>query len=479
MGERTLFRNGNVYNSTSLMKYKAGGVSGYAFILRALALLLAAEPVLAQLSQPKVERIEIVGNRTDEAVLRRCLPFSEGEPLPPDGLARARRALFAMRQFKSVDISSSAAPSGGAEVRIALEDGWFLIPFPFAAVGSGGSGGGLFLVEKNLFKESESISIAGFDGEAGYSGLAQYDWQGWSAQAAEVHRDYTERRYSNGSYSAVSGVRGPADASDPQQYGTIVDSYEKIGDETRVLFGAPLLRDDRYVPSVTAQVGWDGQRVGYENPSPLAPGDSGRQDQAVFALSAATSHVVQDTLGVIFGYGLADLQMRLQPLPAPRLDEGVSATYNDAGAWTGSEYEYSYEQVRSDTVLSWGSHRTLTLRVAGSHGDNLPPNRYLTTGRSDAGLQGDYAREFRGDDVLGVSLIYSHPFRTTTRGVWEGSVFAETARAWFDGQAWEKEGVGAAFWYRFWRFPIPIGFGTTYSIDDRNFQFSAAVGGRF
>jgi hypothetical protein len=57
-------------------------------------------------------------------------------------------------------------------------------------------------------------------------------------------------------------------------------------------------------------------------------------------------------------------------------------------------------------------------------------------------------------------------------------VFVEAGRAW-DGIGRDKEGVGASVFYRFWRFPLPLGFTVTRSLDDRDTQVSAAVGGRF
>jgi len=101
------------------------------------------------------------------------------------------------------------------------------------------------------------------------------------------------------------------------------------------------------------------------------------------------------------------------------------------------------------------------------------------TGRVSA-LSGAYAREFRGDSAAGAGLTYSHPFRITRRGIWQGMLFVETARAWGGSAAsGSKTGAGAGFWYKFWRFPVPFGFSYTYSFDDTDAQATAAMGGRF
>jgi len=42
-----------------------------------------------------------------------------------------------------------------------------------------------------------------------------------------------------------------------------------------------------------------------------------------------------------------------------------------------------------------------------------------------------------------------------------------------------KQGVCFNVVYRFWRFPLPMGGGLTYSLDDDNWQVSFAIGGMF
>ncbi|HOW89884.1 MAG TPA: POTRA domain-containing protein, partial [Elusimicrobiales bacterium] len=94
--------------------------------LRAVISLLLLAPSAGVFALPaapepgavRIERIVITGNRTSEKVLRRRLPFSEGDALGPDALKEARTALWDMRQFKKVEVSSSSAPGGGAEVLV-------------------------------------------------------------------------------------------------------------------------------------------------------------------------------------------------------------------------------------------------------------------------------------------------------------------------------------------------------------------------
>src|SRR3989339_1023305 len=97
---------------------------------------------------PKISRIVFFDNRADEHVLRPRLPFSEGDFLSPTGLNTARESLLSMHQFKKVTVSSSAAADDSAEISIRVKDGWYSIPLPFFAAGSGGSLCGSVLVAR-------------------------------------------------------------------------------------------------------------------------------------------------------------------------------------------------------------------------------------------------------------------------------------------------------------------------------------------
>ena len=185
-----------------------------------------------------------------------------------------------------------------------------------------------------------------------------------------------------------------------------------------------------------------------------------------------------DGLGAMLGFGLADLDERLLPLARPRFDWAARASWAHAARWTGSEFAYDYALARWDAAYTWGEHRSVLLRAAAGAGDSLPANRLLATG-PEAGLVGLYAREFRGDAVAGAGVGFSRSFRRTRRGLWQATAFVESARAWSGGRGAEKSGAGVSAWYRFWRFPLPLGLAYTYCLDDRDSQVSGAIGGRF
>jgi len=136
------------------------------FVSRPGILPAAAQVPAVPAGPVLIDRIVFRGNRTSEKLLRRHLPFSEGEPPAPSSLKDARNALWDMRQFKQVDVSSSAAPGGNAEITVTVSDGWYLAPFPFFTGGSGGGRGGLMLFSRNIFRQTESVMASAFSSSA-------------------------------------------------------------------------------------------------------------------------------------------------------------------------------------------------------------------------------------------------------------------------------------------------------------------------
>jgi hypothetical protein len=173
-----------------------------------------------------VKRIVFTGNVTDEAVLRRKIPLVEGDVLGPDALRRVRQSLFDMRFFKAVDVSSRAV-AGGAEVDVAIQDGWFVVPFPFVFLGSGGLRGGAYIAGRNVFHETESFDAVGMKAQDGFHYGGGADWRGWSADFYWQHHDYNEHVYSDGGYTASPGLNAPADTSDPLKFAPVLNSYDK------------------------------------------------------------------------------------------------------------------------------------------------------------------------------------------------------------------------------------------------------------
>ena len=238
----------------------------------------AAQDFDASTAPVRIERITFTGNRTAETILRRRLPFTEGDPLGPASLKDARAALWDLRQFKAVEVSSSALPGGGAAVEIAVKDGWYLIPFPFYTGGSGGGRGGLLLFSRNIFRRSESVMASVFSGDGGTSSMLFLRQEGWSLGAVFRRRSVTEREYSDGAFSAGAGFGEPPDEKDPSRYGAVAQSYHKRTRAEAFSAAVPLARGRGGEPALSAGLGWEGSRL--PRPSPRTPAGRGRRDSS-------------------------------------------------------------------------------------------------------------------------------------------------------------------------------------------------------
>ncbi len=438
---------------------------------------LARGSVLPDPSAPpaRIRAIIFHGNRTQAWVLRRVLPFKEGDNLQPDGLWQARESLYRLQLFKQIAVSSSPAGAGEADVQIFVRDGWYLVPFPFGALGAGGARAGLYVAGRNVLRRSESLFIMGLQSTHGRRAGFGGSWLDYSIEASHERHRAEERSYEDGGFSAPGGLGAPVDQNKAGNFGFLNSTYLKSEESGALEFGLPLTVMGA---RLAAKFGWDYSMIRYAPKLNLPPPDSGRYSQLTFAANwglRAGGPVDATDLGAVLGFGMADIEERLKPLPRPRYDPWADVRASQAGRATGADFAFSALRARAGIARSWGRQQQFTVEVAGGRGWGLPPARLLAT---SALLQGNYAREFRGHSTAGMGIRYSHPFRMTRRGVWQGILFGDGAVA-ADRGTRAKMGAGFGFGYRFWRFPIPLGLTYTHSFDDRDSQLSGVLGGRF
>ncbi|MEW6184185.1 MAG: hypothetical protein AB1585_00430, partial [Thermodesulfobacteriota bacterium] len=183
-------------------------------------------------------------------------------------------------------------------------------------------------------------------------------------------------------------------------------------------------------------------------------------------------------LGRIFGMGMAGLEESLKPLPKIETSWGVLLTIERGDELLGSDRNFTKAtaQLKHNTVFRNRGH--LEAALNGAVGSDLPESRRFATNRLN-GLKGVYAREYRGESLAVATAEYSYPLFQNRVGGLIGKGFMDLALCRQDQKEWGRQGVGLEVSYRFWRFPLPLGLGITYSFDDRNWQYSAAMGGVF
>lgn len=440
-------------------------------------LLLLALPLPAFCEPPaRIHKISFSGNRVSEETLRAVLPLKEGGVLTEKGLEEAYDALYGMKLFKSVAVSTVAAGAGLVDLAINARDGWFLFPMPFAASGPSGGSAGLMVFSRNIFKRAETASVFGSAGGAGGSAGAFLERNGRVFSVRHSERSVDERLFGDGGFSTAQNVRTADGKGGFARYGEVAALYNRRQNINSISVSFPLPRRGGGA-ALSGAVSYTAEKNGYGGGQRELRG-GGRVSRVSLGLNAGGQGEKRDDFGVIFGMGLADMEKRLgrSVKSVNRWRGGLTA--QNAGAWTGSDFAFSKAVLSVENSTVWGGWNSLLLRCGAAVSANAPESQLPATGR-ETGLTGQYVREFRAPRMASFGAQYSKPLSVSRRGTFSGALFAETA---FDPAAYAdtvQDGAGLSFSYRFWRFPLPLGLAYTYSFRDRDLQLSAAMGGRF
>ena len=424
----------------------------------------------------QINKISFIGNRASESTLRAIIPIKEGEELTQQTLEETYNSLYSMKLFKSVAISTSAAGEGLVDVQITAKDGWYLFPLPFAVSGQSGGSAGLLLVSRNVFRKAESVSIFGTTGGTGGAASVFLEKNDRSIGIFHSERSAEEGFYTDGGYSSAQNMRKSDNSDFFSKYGTLACLYKRRQQTNSIFTGFPLLRRGN-MPALNGRLSYTGEKNTYNNSQQELRG-GGRTSRISFEINAGGPGEKMDDLGVIFGMGLADMDKRLHRRTKTENRWGGALSVSNAGAWTGSDYAFSKAALSLENSTAWGRENMFSLRCSAAFSANAPESQLFATGR-ETGLMGQYAREFRAPRMTSFGASFSKPLHASRRGIFQASVFAETAFDPADYSATAQKGVGFSLFYRFWRFPLPLGLSQTYSFRDRNIQVSAAIGGRF
>ncbi len=444
------------------------------FISRAAAILLLAVlapgRLLAAPERVYINKISFEGNRVSGKTLRAVLPIKEGGSLTAESVEESYDALYGMKLFKSVEISTAPAGEGLADVHIKARDGWFLFPLPFAASGPSGRSAGLVLFSRNIFRRAEMVSVFGSAGTGGSGAGAFVEKSGLALSVRHSERSADERLFTDGGFSWAQNVH-TAGGDGFAKYGTVAELYRRRKQENSISAGFPLPGR-----GLTGLVSYTAEKNAYSN-GQQAPRGGGLAAGVTLAINAG-GREKGDDLGVIFGMGLADMEKRLRQQVKTENKWRGGLSLETAGAWSGSDFNFSKTALTLEHSTAWGAWNRLTLRCGAAVSANAPESQLPATGR-ETGLIGQYVREFRAPRLTNFGALFSRPLTASRRGTLQAAVFAEAAFDPAAARATVQKGVGLSLAYRFWRFPLPLGLSCTYSLRDRDLQISAAIGGRF
>ena len=113
--------------------------------------------------------------RTKESVVRKIIPYSEGDSITLDATEVIEQLLLKTAVFSEVRVeltrSSTDAERQFGNLDIYIVEKWTLIPVPYFATNGNSYSGGLFLIEANLLGYNKFLLTALYGGSAGLRGL--------------------------------------------------------------------------------------------------------------------------------------------------------------------------------------------------------------------------------------------------------------------------------------------------------------------
>jgi outer membrane protein assembly factor BamA len=448
------------------------GIIACAVVAACVVLLCPRLP--AAIDEKTVTAIEITGNRVYDSIIRRNLAFSEGDILDERKIEKSLAKLYALGLFKSLDITPERdSVSGGTKVVVSAVDGWYIFPLPMFGSRGGERYVAGMLLEQNYFRGAERIMLFGNYGDKVSLNAVSIMLPALTIRAALERRSYTEYGYADGGYTAQPI---PDDKiGELTRYGQVANSYDREATALRLSAALPL--SEKIQGTFAANM----SELQYSPVSGSAPVDKGKVNTLMLSVAYGHPDVTGDILSGfsrIFGLGMADMKEKLKPLARAYTEHGLQTGLETSAAVFGSESEFCKLTVAASRMTLYRDRSTLLFSLKGGYGVNVPFGQLFATSRRD-GLIGVYAREYRGDRLLSAGSSYRHPFLRNGLGQLYGELFAEYAAAFLDSNRYDREGAGLRMTYAFWRFPLPLGFGYTYSFDDNDWQASIAFGGMF
>lgn len=135
------------------------------------------DEVCAAAETPRIEALRFEGlKKTKRDVVLRAVDAKPGDPYTEAVRTEIRRELLNLGLFDRVEVEP---PTGKVVdpktvVTIAVRERWTLVPIPYFVTSSGGTSGGLFLIESNLFGYNKQLITGGAYGSAGFNGILIY-----------------------------------------------------------------------------------------------------------------------------------------------------------------------------------------------------------------------------------------------------------------------------------------------------------------
>jgi hypothetical protein len=333
----------------------------------------------------------------------------------------------------------------------------------------------VIVMEQNLLRDAERVVAASAFIPGGISGFVNVMYPSFSFIISDNYQMLTEYHFADGGYNAKQFDKGFS-REKPEKFGTIESRYQKELKQLTASVFIPI-KD-----AVKCSAGYKASDFSYNNrQTGILPLEE--KDSNAFTLSLFTEYknTTKESGGLerMFGLGMAEVKDWIASrLSSPAMVSDYQIAFEKGDPILGSESAFDKFSCMISQQTTFSHKNTLQTSLRYGEGSWLPLSQLFATNQKD-GMKGFYAREFRGDSIINANIIYAHPLFISLRGFMSVEVFTDYAVCWMYGVRYEKQGAGGVISYRFWRFPLPLGMGYSYSFDDKNWQFTFSLGGRF
>ncbi|ACC97910.1 Putative outer membrane protein [Elusimicrobium minutum Pei191] len=416
-----------------------------------------------------ISSVNVSTVRVEPPIVKEKFLLKEGDIFAYEAFDYARKALHDMRIFKSMEIEVEDKTDNTVDINISCKDGHYVFPIIFAGFGQGGTTLVASLMEANLFRQGElAMLLAGISGN-GYMAGASLSANDQNIAIFFSKLDYEQREYENGSFSPSSLFS----TTRIKKAGTVRQFDVKETNATFV-YGRSFLE----IFSLSA--GYNYSRISYSGVN--APQDSGNHS-TVFASAKYFKHMKPSkgaaaAFGSLFGLGVSDRDEKIVKLPKPRLGYYFETTYNNGGSHTGADFNISQLSASARTALELPARHVIGIEVNAQETFEGP--FALQTKSTDLLGRGRYSREFRGEKGLGAGAYITVLAAKNKTGILAIEPFAETSFIWDDKHSSSRQnGFGASAYYKFWRFPLPLGLTYTRDTTNNENNFSLMLGSGF
>ncbi len=117
-----------------------------------------------------VRGVQVEGNeRTDSGFVARALGVAPGEPFDPALVPVVEQRVMNLRLFREVHVEPVPDGAGGVILHVTVKERRTFVPVPVAGASRGVVGGGIFLLDSNLFGRGEQLAGGVFVSNRGTS----------------------------------------------------------------------------------------------------------------------------------------------------------------------------------------------------------------------------------------------------------------------------------------------------------------------